>query len=69
MSVPQLGMRQPRQRRDSERPNASLVLHVTGTVLTLTDFLVLAEGLGVTKDFCLKYFEVICYHEFVPHSK
>jgi hypothetical protein len=68
LSVPQLGMRQLRQRRDSERPDASLV-HVTGTVLTLTDFLVLAEGLGVTKDFCLKYVEVICYHEFVPHSK
>jgi len=38
-------------------------------VLTLTDFLVLAEGLGVTKVFCLKYVEIICYLEFVPHSK
>jgi hypothetical protein len=45
------------------------LVHITGTVLVLTDFLVLAEGLGVTKVFCLKYVEIIGYIEFVPHSK
>jgi len=66
LSAPQLGMRQLWQRCDSEWPDTSLV-HVTGTVLTLTDFIVLAEGLGVTKVFCLKF--EICYLEFIPHSK
>ena len=61
-------MRRLWQRCDSEWPDASLV-HVTGTVLTLTDFLVLAEGLGVTKVLCLKYVEIIRYLEFVHHSK